>query len=88
MPHSVISLPPSYRHTRLTVAVSYTHLDVYKRQGLVVARAMQPEKKMQPAPFFPLRTGSSQRCSIAQMCIRDSYYREARVTVAWRQTDY
>lgn len=27
---------------------------------------LQPEKKMQPAPFFPLRTGSSQRCSIAR----------------------
>ena len=27
---------------------------------------LQPEKKMQPAPFFPLRTGSSHMCSIAR----------------------
>ena len=37
---------------------------------------LQPEKKMQPAPFLPLSTGSSQRCSIARATTKPAGMRQ------------
>ena len=37
---------------------------------------LQPEKKMQPAPFFPLSTGSSHMCSIARATTKPAGMRQ------------
>ena len=55
---------------RTTVAVSYTHLDVYKRQAVVVAHILvEGVERGDDAPVSPdtLDIG-------VQMCIRDRLY--------------
>ena len=61
------------------LTVSYTHLDVYKRQKVYPGRLVLPSVFPALVRLWPLRTVST----VLEMCIRDRHY-----TVPWSQNGY
>ena len=56
-------------NTSYTRSVSYTHLDVYKRQDLHSAKARQKKHKLHKITAHTVQNNGTQKCTQKQTCI-------------------